>query len=87
MTITDLLTRRDILVTIKNNDVCLNPENLRGTKPLDCVIKDKEAPYIIVKYYNECPLDVFARLYNEGLEAYFDDKDLNDYWLEIKSRL
>lgn len=90
MNLNDLLTRRDILVTIKKHDVYINPEiykDLSRTKPASWSIKDSEAPYIIVKYYNEYPLDVFARLYNEGLEAYFDDNDLNDYWLEIKSRL
>lgn len=87
MTITDLLTRRDILVTIKKHDVHLDPDCLGGTRPLSWSIKDKEAPYIIVKYYNECPLDVFTRLYNEGLEAYFDDNDLNTYWLHIKENL
>lgn len=87
MTITDLLTRRDILVTIKKHDVCLDPDCLGGTRPLSWSIKDSEAPYILVKYYNECPLDVFARLYNEGLEAYFVDECLNDNWLEIKEHL
>lgn len=87
MNLNDLLTRRDILVTIKKHDVCLNPENLGGTKPLSCDIKDSESPYIIVRYYNERPLDVFARLYNEGHDVYFDDKDLNDYWLHIKENL
>lgn len=87
MTITDLLTRRDILVTIKKHDVHLDPDCLGGVRPLSWSIKDSEAPYILVKYYNECPLDVFARLYNEGLEAYFVDECLNDYWLHIKDRL
>lgn len=87
MNLNDLLTRRDIIVTIKKHDVHLDPDCLGGTRPLSWSIKDKEAPYILVKYYNERPLDVFARLYNEGLEAYFDDNDLNDNWLEIKDRL
>lgn len=47
-----------------------------------CIRETADPVYYEVDYHT-CPLDVMMRLdYDPCIDAYFDDEELNDWWLE-----
>lgn len=48
-----------------------------------CIRETADPIYYEVEYKNLCPLEVMMRLdCDPCVDAFFDDEDLNDWWLE-----